>query len=214
MLMNRPLPKSDQHAMRTLLLLLFIALLAGPASAQAPVSVETPLNVKKPCRIVKDDGEVGDYTLVRCPGLGGARAYTEASVANVKLSLRWRKADEGHVVNGYSLGEKLEWRGLKDKGGFKPYAIIVQIIERDDNAMDNDGHYKTYNVLGIIRIGRRKACQMAAIDEEANPDALALARATADADAPKFSCAQDKARIVGKPSKWAQQAIGYDEPPK
>jgi len=202
--------------MRALFLIVAASLLSGPAFAQAPaaVSVVTPLNVKKPCRIVKDDGEVGDYTLVRCPGLGGSRVYTEASVANVTLSIRWGKADEGHVVNGYSLGEKLEWRGIKDKAGFKPHATIVRVIERDHDSMDNDGRYKTYNVLAVIRIGNREACPVAAIDEGANPDALSLARATADTEAPKFKCGQDKAKVVGKSTKWAQRTIGYDEPPK
>ena len=66
------------------------------------------------CRVVKDDGEIGDYTLVRCPGLAGSRVYTEASVANVRLMIHWGK-HEGHIVNGYSLGEKLEWRGINGK---------------------------------------------------------------------------------------------------
>ena len=201
--------------MRPILLLLTAALFAGPAMAQSVVSVDTPLTVKKPCRIIEDDGEVGDYTLVRCPGLGGSRVYTAASVANVKLMIRWGKGKgEGHIANGYSLGEKLEWRGVKNKGAFKPHAVIVRVIERDHESMDNDGSYKTYNVLSIIRIAQREACQVAAIDEHDNADALALARTAADTEAPKFKCGSDKARIVGKPSKWAQEAIGYDEPAK
>ncbi len=198
-----------------LVLILAASLLSAPAFAEAPapVSVVTPLNVKKPCRIVEDDGEVGDYTLVRCPGLGGSRVYTQASVANVALSIRWGKND-GHLVNGYSLGETLDWRGIRTKTGFKPHAVIVRIIERDVNSMDDEGRTKTYNVLSVIRIGDREACPIAAVDEEANPDAPGLARAAADNDAPKFKCGRDKARIVGKPSKWAQEALGYDAPAK
>jgi len=172
--------------MRAIPLLLTLALLAGPTTAQTVSSIETPLNVKKPCRIVEDDGEVGDYTLVRCPGLGGSRVYTEASVANVKLMIRWRKG-EGHIINGYSLGEKLEWRGVKDKGVLKPHAAIVRIIERGHESMQDDGNYKTYNVLSVIRIGQREACQVAAIDKTENPDALTLARTAADTDASKNS---------------------------
>ncbi len=201
--------------MRAILPMLLAALFAEPALAQTPVSIDTPLNVKKPCRVVDDDGEVGDYTLVRCPGLGGSRVYTEASPANVKLSIRWGgKPQAGHVANGYSLGDKLEWRGVRDKSGFRPYAVIVRIIERDHESMDNEGRFKTYNVLGVIRIGNREACPIAAIDEAANPGALELARATADAAAMNFTCGKDKAKIAGKPTKWAQDAIGYDDPPQ
>jgi hypothetical protein len=49
------------------------------------------------------------------------------------------------------------------------------------------------------------------IDEAGNKNALALARSTADAEAPKFSCAKNKPRIVGEPSYWAQQVIGFGD---
>ena len=56
---------------------------------------------------------------------------------------------------------------------------------------------------------------MAVIDAAGNRDALALARHTADADAPTFSCARDKPRVVGAASTWAQGVIGYEgDPPQ
>ena len=196
--------------MRANLPVLATVLLAGPALAQSATSRTTSL---EKCRVIDDDGEVGDYTLERCTGLAGARVYMDWSASHTTLSFRWGKAKSGGVT-GYGLGGTLEWRGLKGKRGFAPYAIIVRVKLRDDNIRP-DGEFKTSNVLAVIRMERRDTCLMAAIDETENPDALALALATADAEAAKFACAKDKARIVGKPSQWAQQTIGYDgDPPK
>ena len=185
-------------------------LLAGPASAQSATSRTTSL---EKCRIIDDDGEVGDYTLERCPGLAGARVYVDWSASHTTLSFRWGKAKSGGVT-GYGLGGTLEWRGFKGRRGFAPCAIIVRVKLRDDD-IRLDGAFNTNNVLAVVRMEKRNACLMAAIDETTNPDALLLARATADAKAAKFACAKDKPRIVGKPSQWAQRTIGYDgEPPK
>lgn len=197
--------------MRAILPVLATVLLAGPAFAQGVTSHTTRL---EKCRVIDDDGEVGDYTLERCPGLAGARVYMDWSASHTTLSFRWGKAKSGGVVTGYGLGGTLEWRALKSGRGFAPYAIIVRVKLRDDN-MRPDSTFTTNNVLAVIRMEKRNACLMAAIDEAANPNALALARTTADAEAAKFACAKGKPKIVGKPSRWAQQAIGYDgEPPK
>src|SRR5581483_7557235 len=112
-----------------LLSLMLIAAFAGQASAQ-PVSVETEL-VKGRCRFIADDGEVGDYAEKRCPGLGGAQVYTVARVSRVSLSLRWGKKKADDIVQSWSLGTKLEWRGVGNKNAFKPYAAIVTAIVRD-----------------------------------------------------------------------------------
>jgi hypothetical protein len=194
--------------MRAILALLLITMLAEPALAQAVTSIDTEL-VKGRCCFIDDDGEVGDYALKRCPGLAGARVYTDARVMRVSLSFRWGKAKAEDVVSGYSLGTKLEWHGVKSKQGFKPYAVIVRVIVRDD---ETD---KTYNVLGVIRMEARNACLFAVVDEAENEDALALARKTADAEAPTLDCAEYRPRIVGTASQWAQKTIGDDgDPPK
>jgi hypothetical protein len=194
--------------MRTLLLAFVVGILAAPALAQ-PVSFETPL-VKGGCRFIDDDGEVGHYALKRCPGLDGARVYTEAGVNTVGLYFRWgRQKYPGTVIKSDSLGLKLEWRGTGAKAAFKPYATIVTaVIKHVDQNGENE---KRYNVLAVMRMEQRNACLMALIDEAGNKNALALARSTADAEAPKFSCAKDKPRIVGEPSYWAQQVIGFGD---
>jgi hypothetical protein len=193
--------------MRAIVLALAIAILPVPAHAQTITSIDTEL-VKGRCRFIADDGEVGHYALKRCPGLAGARVYTEAGVNSVKLSFRWGKR-KVEVVDSGSVGDKLEWRGTKTRQGFKPHAVIVTIVVKDYPAETR------HNVLGVLRMEPRNACLMAVIDAEANGDALALARKTADTEAPWFSCANRKAKAVGAATKWTREAIGHDgDPPK
>ena len=75
---------------------------------------------------------------------------------------------------------------------------------------------ESHNVLGVIRMERRKACLMAVVDEDANADALELARKTADTDARAVTCAkQHKLKVVGVPSRWTQELLGPEgDPPK
>src|SRR5438045_9578938 len=116
--------------MRALLLsLTLFAVFASAASAQ-PASVETEL-VKGRCRFIADDGEVGDYAEKRCPGLAGAQVYTVARPSRVSLSLRWGRTKAENIVQSWSLGTKLEWRGTGRRNAFKPYDAIVLSIVRD-----------------------------------------------------------------------------------
>lgn len=137
------------------------------------------------------------------------RVLVEAGVANVSLSFQWGKAKATDVVRSYSIGTKLEWRGRKDKEGFKPYAVLVTAIVRNHDTEEK------HNVLGVIRIEPRNACLMAAVDEAANANAMSIARVTADRDAPAASCTRIKPKIVGVETRWAKEAIGQDgEAPK
>jgi hypothetical protein len=184
------------------LLALALTALAEPALAQAVTHVDTEL-VKGRCHFIADDGEVGHYALKRCPGLAGVRVYTEAGVHSVALSFRFGKR-KVEVVSSGSVGTKLEWRGTKGRQGFKPRAVLVTIVVKDYPAETR------HNVLGVLRMEPRSACLMAVIDEEANGDALALARRTADDEAPSFSCANGKAKVVGVATKWTREALGHD----
>jgi len=176
-------PFYDRHVM--------IAMLAEPALAQAVTHVDTEL-VKGRCRFIDDDGEVGDYALKRCPGLAGARVFTVAAVSHVSLSFRGKVKAE-NVVSGYSLGDKLEWRGIKSKQGFEPYAVIVRVIQRDpDKLTDEKEPEKRFNVLAVLRVEPRIACLMAVADETENKNALVLARAAADAEDDDFSSRFDR----------------------
>lgn len=114
------------------LVVLSFALVATFACAAAPqpASVETEL-VKGRCRFITDDGEVGGYAEKRCPGLAGAQVYTVARPSRVSLSLRWGNAKAENIVQSWSLGTRLEWRGFGKRNAFKPYAAIVTAIVRD-----------------------------------------------------------------------------------
>jgi hypothetical protein len=181
-----------------------VTALAEPALAQAVTRIDTEL-VEGRCRFIADDGEVGHYALKRCPGLAGAQVYTEAGVTSVKLSFRFGKR-KVEVVSSGSVGTKLEWRGVKTRQGFKPHAVLVTIVVKDYPAETH------HNVLGVLRMEPRNACLIAVIDEAANGDALALARKTADDEAPSFSCPNGKAKVVGAATKWTQAALGLDDP--
>jgi len=195
--------------MRGAALLLTLATLTSPAGAQAVIGIDTEL-VKGRCRFIADDGEVGHYALKRCPGLGGARVYTNANVNNVTLSFKWGRK-EAEVFSNGGLGLKLEWRGIKGKHGFKPNAVIVQRTMKDYDLAN--GRMDEHSVWSVIRIEPRNACEIAVIDAAANPGALALARTFADSEAPAVSCRNVKAKIVGSQTRWAKEAIGTDEPP-
>ena len=183
-------------------LAVLLTALAAPALAQPIATFDTEL-VKGQCRFIEDDGEVGHYALKRCPGLGGAKVYTEAGVHTVGLYFGWGKKYSETVLKSDSIGLKVEWRGTGTKAAFKPHATIVTAIIKDREAE------KDYKILAIIRMEKRTACLMALIDE-GSPDALTLARTTADTEAPKFSCQKGVPRIVGAPSYWAQQIIGFE----
>jgi hypothetical protein len=188
-------------------LVLALLTLAGTAFAESVTHIDTEL-VKGRCRFIADDGEVGHYALKRCPGLAGARVYTESGVTSLKLSFRWGKR-KVEVVNSASVGTKLEWRGTKTRQGFRPHAVLVTIVVNDYPAETR------HNVLGVLRMEPRNACLMAVVDEEANGDALSLARKTADTEAPSFSCANGKAKTIGTATKWTRETIGHDgEPPR
>jgi hypothetical protein len=183
------------------LIAVLLTVLATPALAQPVAAFDTAL-VKGQCRFIEDDGEVGHYALKRCPGLGGASVYTEAGVQSVGLYFGWGKTHSPSVLKSDSIGLKVEWRGRGTKAAFTPHATIITAIVKDREAEKN------YNVLAVIRMEKRNACLMALIDE-GNPDALTLARTTADTEASTFSCKTGKPRVVGAPSHWAQQIIGF-----
>jgi len=194
--------------MRLILSAFILCALAQIVGAEPVTSIDTEL-VKGRCRFIDDDGEVGHYALKRCPGLGGARVYTEAGVNSVLLSFRWGRQKAVDAVKSDSIGTKLEWRGTGSRERFKPHAAIVTIVVKDYDAD------KKHNVIGVLRMEPRNACLMAVIDEAANKDALALARTTADKEAPSFTCKGGKAKLVGTATQWTKRALGFEgEPPK
>jgi hypothetical protein len=197
---------------RTLPLALLIAVtfaVAGDAAPATKPDVITTELTKGRCKFIDDDGEVGHYALKRCPGPAGMQLYTEATMQTVTLFLQRDKSPiTREVVKSRSVGEKIEWRGVRNRGGFEPYAALLRVIVSDDED-------KRFNVLTVIRVEWLTTCVMAAVDEAANADATALARAAADKNADEFSCARDKPAVLGIATKWARQVAGLDgDPPR
>jgi hypothetical protein len=161
------------------------------------------------CKFIDDDGEVGHYALKRCPGPTGMQLYTEATMQTVTLFLQRGKSPiTREMVKSRSIGEKVEWRGVRTRGAFEPYAALLRVIVSDDE--DN-----RFNVLTGVRIEWLGTGVMAAVDETANADATALARAAADKNADAFSCGRDQPAMLGVATKWAKRAAGLEsDPPK
>ena len=193
--------EAPETTMRVFLLLAALLLAAAPAAAAD--SMISPL-VGARCRFTDSDGAVGDFAVKRCPGPGGLQLITRATPGNVDLSFHRpnaRKAE--YVIGGRTLGERIEWRGTKGRAGFAPYAAMLRVVVADSPRTEN-----WFNVLAVIRVEARTACRLAAIDEAANPDPMALARATADAVAPAFRCGKDEPRVAGVVTQWSREVIG------
>jgi len=175
------------------------------APAQAPESVYTEL-LKGRCKFISIDKETNEEQVKRCPGHGGAQVLTRASHTTVYLSFRWSKSRMAEdVVSGWSLGDKVEWRGARTRNGFEPYATIVRVIVKDPDTLVGGGH-----VLAVMRIAQREACLAAAVDVSANKEANALAREAADTVARTFACGKDKPRVSGAATKSTEAVIGVD----
>lgn len=174
------------------------------AHAQAPESLYTEL-LKGRCKFISIDEETNEEQIKRCPG-HGAQVLTRASHTTVYLGFRWSKTHAAEdVVSGWSLGDKVEWRGLRSRSGFAPYATIVRVITKHPETMRGGGH-----VLAVLRMEKRNACLAAAVDVSANKEANALARGAADTFVRAFSCDQDKPRVFGATSEWMEQVIGVE----
>lgn len=177
----------------------------APAPAQAPESVYTEL-LKGRCKFISIEKETNEEQVKRCPGHGGAQVLTRASHTTEYLSFRWSKSRMAEdVVSGWSLGDKVEWRGARTRNGFEPYATIVRVIVKDPDTLVGGGH-----VLAVVRIGKRDACLAAAVDVSANKEANALAREAADTIARTFACGKDKPRVSGAATRWTEAVIGVD----
>lgn len=154
------------------------------------------------CRFVSIDKETNEEQVKSCPGPGSYAAETRSSHTNVYLAFPYRKARAPReVIYGWSLGDKVDWRGTLEKNAFKPYAAIVRVIVRDPETMKGGGH-----VLATIRLDGATACVAALIDVSANKEANALAREAADA-ARSFDCAKDKLVEKGVSTKWTQSLL-------
>lgn len=170
-------------------------------SADAAQSRFTSI-ANKDCKFAPIGHEPGeeDDQFKTCPGLGGTKTVVNAFETRVRIGFRWPNG--GHpkkviwVVEAWSAGFVIDWRGAKEPKGFLPYAAIVRMkFARDGGPEVGD------QVLAVIRVRHDDACVMGAVDAGANRNANELAREIADAR-PSFICGRDKPVIggVGTPS--------------
>ena len=103
-------------------------------SAPAPESRYTEL-VKGKCRFLPISREPEVAQVKRCPGFRRRPAGNDVRPHDCTLGLRWSKRRLDNVVSGWSLGDKVEWRGVTGARGFMPYAAIVRVIVKDPETL-------------------------------------------------------------------------------
>jgi hypothetical protein len=183
-----------------------LLLATAPAQAQTPESRYTEL-VGGRCRFVSIDRRTNEEQVKRCPGHGGAEVETRSSHTRLYVSFRFSAKEAARdVVVAWSAGKTVEWRGVKAKKGFEPYAAIVRLLVKDPEGEKREADGQ---VLAVIRFDPREfeACAMAFVDARANKDPNMLARSTADRLGPEFDCRSDKPQVVGAPTRWTAELI-------
>lgn len=170
-------------------------------SADAAQSRFTSI-ANKDCKFAPIGHEPGeeDDQLKTCPGLGGSKVLVNALETRLRIGFAWQKDARARapvwVVEAWSAGFVIDWRGANGSKGFVPYAAIVRMkFARDGGPEVGD------QVLAVIRVRHGDACVMGAVDTGANRNANELAREIADAR-PSFTCGKDRPMIggIGTPS--------------
>jgi hypothetical protein len=177
-----------------LLLIMTAACWTAPAAAEQS-RLTSIANVD--CIFAPIGDEPGDEEdqLKGCPGLGGAQVLVNALGTRLRIGFRWPKGPSPQkivwVTEAWSAGTAVDWRGVSDSKGFKPYAAIIRMkFQKEDTPAAGD------QVLAVIRVGRGIACVMGAVDVGANRNPNRLAHALADAR-PSFNCGTDKPTVGG-----------------
>lgn len=151
------------------------------ASATGIVSRYTSL---KDCKLV-DSQEGEDWSVSRCPGLGGYALVLNYGDARDDLALR--KAGRKDLVLGLpnlagggfnTLGDTIEWRGSAAGGGFVPVALIV----RNSAVRGPEQPEQPTSLLVVIDLAQ--GCAVAQV----KPGTGQNERARAVADGPRQSC--------------------------
>jgi hypothetical protein len=178
----------------------FAVLLACPVRAEIIEAATTPFDVDKcahkPGREAEDAGEW------RCAGYDGIAIRMTGGDARVYISYGARAAREPAARQTLAApngeGDSIEWRLAPGRGKGRAFATIMRwttAIPVDDPKVEN-GTYRG-QVLVVTRLGAGGVCHVGYVDARQNPDALELARTTADRHARNFHCGKDKPIILG-----------------
>ena len=172
---------------------LYALLIVATAAQDASHGVFTTIDLKA-CKVQRRDAT---ETVWRCSGLPGFPL--QLAEVDDRTFLSFGPAPEKRRASRQTLrvpntlfptAEKratVEWRVAlppeisKTPPPSRPYAAIVRYFTARDDARGQ--------VLVVSKISPTDSCQMALIDAQANPEALALARRLADDGALKFDCA-------------------------
>lgn len=150
------------------------------------------------CRQVSRHRDGGAW---RCPGLKGYPVYFAEGDLRHFLAFgptpqKRRSAQQtlGPFNSIFKAGQRratVEWRTERTaQGPATPFATIVRFYTSRDGV---DGE-----ALVITKVDAAQSCQLAVIDARANPDAMAMARAWAIAEAKKRPCPEMPEQIGAK----------------
>lgn len=176
---------TSPRALFAALVLGWAAVPAAPAAPAAPVaSIYTDLSAAR-CKTVETSKETGS-SVQKCPGVGGYGLLVEdddsrQSVTVVAPDGRRHPLNYWQVVTTAfsSVGEKAEWRVVREGKRTRPVALIVRV-----NASENpESPEKQTSYLAVAKITPGEVCVTDKV--KGGADANAEARRTADAAASK-----------------------------
>ncbi len=162
-------------------LLLLTSILGFPAFAESMESVYTELTPAK-CKLVKEDVE---YQEEKCPGVAGyalLSIYSDQrqSITVVNPQGKEQPLNYWEVITPAMshIGEKAEWRVVKEGAKVTPKALIVRVTTAPHVQTGKIASY-----LAVAKIGPAATCVTDRI--EPGPQANEQARKAADASASK-----------------------------
>ena len=151
----------------------------GAKPARAPADHEA---VRQRCRLL---------------GLFGVEiVYGGTSVA---VTLQGSEGPPARLGAGYAVGDRIEWRGLREAGRFVPRAAIVRLSSRDPAG-------RVVSALAVLRVEGGRVCAAGVLDA-AGRDANLLAREAADRAASGPACAETKLAVIGPETEITREIL-------
>lgn len=162
------------------------AMAHGAAAVDLQMSRLSAIELKA-CRQIAKHKDGGAW---RCPGLRGYPVYF--AEGDLRQFLAFGPAPEKRRSATQTLGPfnsifrgkrrpTIEWRVERHLNGrIVPFATIVRFFTSHDGVESE--------VLVVTKVDDKQSCQLALIDARANPNAMAMARSWAIAQARKRSC--------------------------
>ncbi|MFI5012078.1 MAG: hypothetical protein ACHQAY_06995 [Hyphomicrobiales bacterium] len=169
-----------------LALALFAAIPVAASAASAAISAFTKHDYEK-CKLVKRD--IASQTR-RCKGLAGIAVnyFSDDDNSVIDFGSEGRVGEGSYGAEFVFAGKTVEWRGVRKRGVFAPYAAIV----RFDLGQSIGGPFRPRLIIFRLE-SRSRSCIAASVDGR-RAAANERARQLADGFGATFDCAKDKAR--------------------